>query len=47
MDENVTRPEYEEYQKRIDDEENRQNHRLDILEEQTKQINALTVSIEK
>lgn len=47
MDENVTRREYEEYQKRIDDEENRQNHRLDIVEEQTKQINALTVSIEK
>lgn len=47
MEEPITRAEYEEYQKRISDEEHRQNKRLDQLEENTKQINALTVSIEK
>lgn len=47
MEGSVTRAEYEEYQKRIEDEEHRQNRRLEQLEENTKQINALTVSIEK
>lgn len=47
MDATITRAEYEEYQKRIDDEEHRQNKRIDQLEENTKQINALTISIEK
>ena len=47
MEEPITRAEYEEYQKRINDEDHRQNRRIDQLEESTKQINALTVSIEK
>ena len=47
MEEPITRAEYEEYQKRIEDEDHRQNKRIEQLEENTKQINALTVSIEK
>lgn len=47
MEEYITRVEYEEYQKRIDEEDRRQNGRIKELEESTKQINALTVSIEK
>ena len=37
----------EEYQKRMEQEDHRQNRRIEQLEENTKQINALTVSIEK
>ena len=44
MEEPITRAEYEEYQKRIEDEDHRQNKRIEQLEENTKQI---TVSIEK
>lgn len=47
MEEPITRAEYEEYQKRIEDEDHRQNRRIEQLEGNTKQINALTVSIEK
>ena len=43
----ITRAEYEEYQKRMEQEDHRQNRRIEQLEETTKQINALTVSIEK
>lgn len=43
MEEPITRAEYEEYQKRIEDEDHRQNKRIEQLEENTKQINALTV----
>lgn len=47
MEEPVTRPEYEEYKQRIEEEDVRQNRRIELLEEQTKQINNLTVSVEK
>ena len=47
MEEPITRAEYEEYQKRMEQEDHRQNRRIEQLEENTKQINALTVSIEK
>lgn len=47
IEEPITRAEYEEYQKRIEDEDHRQNRRIEQLEGNTKQINALTVSIEK
>lgn len=47
MEEPITRAEYEEYQKRMEQEDRRQNRRIEQLEENTKQINALTVSIEK
>ena len=45
--ETVARTEYEEYKKRIEDENKRQDKRIESLEDSTKQINALTVSIEK
>ena len=41
----VTRFEYDERQKRIDDENNRQNHRLDELETITDQISEMAASI--
>lgn len=47
MEEPVTRPEYEEYKQRIEEEDARQNRRIELLEEQTKQINNLTISVEK
>jgi len=43
----VGRAEFEEYKNRIEQEDHRQNGRIKELEESTKQINALTVSIEK
>ena len=46
MDE-ITRAEYEEYKNRIEQEDRRQNKRIDELENTTKQISALTISIEK
>nr|DAE92132.1 MAG TPA: hemolysin [Myoviridae sp. ct5xZ3] len=47
MEDAVGRGEFEEYQKRIEEEDHRQNGRIKDLEESTKQIGALTVSIEK
>ena len=46
-DEPIARAEYEEYKKLLDEENKRQDKRIELLEESTKQINALTVSIEK
>lgn len=46
-DEPIARAEYEEYKRRLDEENKRQDKRIELLEESTKQINALTVSIEK
>lgn len=47
MEDYIPRVEHEEFAKRIDDEQNRQNHRLAELEKATKEINSLTVSVEK
>lgn len=47
MEDYIPRVEHEEFAKRIDDEQNRQNHRLTELEKATKEINSLTVSVEK
>ena len=47
MEDPITRAEYEEYQKRMEQEDHRQNRRIEQLEENTKQINALTISVEK
>ena len=47
MEEQISRAEYEEYKKRLDAENKRQDRRIELLEESTKQINALTLSIEK
>jgi len=41
----ITRFEYEERQKRIDDENNRQNHRLDKLEKIADQLTDMAASI--
>ena len=47
MEDAVGRAEFEEYKNRIEQEDHRQNGRIKELEKSTKQINALTVSIEK
>ena len=43
----LTRVEHEEFAKRMEDEHNRQNHRISEMEENFRQIQALTLSIEK
>lgn len=43
----ITRKEHEEFSRRIDSEDVRQNKRIEQLEENVKQINALTTSVEK
>lgn len=47
MDEYIPRVEHEEFVKRIEDEEKRQNRRIEKLESATEQINALTIAVEK
>lgn len=47
MDDTLTRREFEAETKRLDAENDRQNHRIDALEETVKEIHALTASIEK
>ena len=43
----ISRAEHEEFRRRIEAEEHRQNRRLDELEETVRQIQALTISVEK
>ena len=43
----ITRQEHEEFARRQDAENERQNRRIQLLEDNVRQINALTVSIEK
>ena len=48
MDANyISRFEHEEFSKKIDAEEERQNRRIALLEENIREINTLTVSVEK
>lgn len=47
MDDVITRAEHEEFRRRIEAEDARQNKRLTTLEENVRQIAALTVSVEK
>lgn len=47
MEETIYRAEHEEFVRRIDAENKRQNRRLDLLEESVRQNAALTVSVEK
>lgn len=47
MDTPITRAEHDEFAKRIEAEEHRQNRRLDILEESVRQNGELTVSVER
>lgn len=53
-EEYISRAEHEEFRnsmnaenKRLEDENNRQNHRLDALEETVKQVAAISTSVEK
>ena len=41
----ITRAEHKEFCKRLEEEDNRQNKRLEILEEQTKQFTDLVLSV--
>lgn len=47
MDTPITRAEHEEFAKRIEEENHRQNRRIDILEKNMQQLAALTSSVEK
>ena len=54
MDDYISRTEHEEFRRsmdaenrRLEDENNRQNHRLDIIETTIQQIAAITTSVEK
>lgn len=43
----IARQEYEEHNKRMEDEHKRQNHRIELLEKATEQNNKLLVSVER
>lgn len=47
MDTPITRAEHEEFRRRIEEENRRQDKRIELLEENTKQIAALTTAVEK
>lgn len=47
MEDVITRAEHEEFRKRIDQENDRQNHRISVLEDTVRQIGSLTASVEK
>ena len=47
MDEYITRPEHEEFKKRMQEENHRQNRRIELLEKTSQQINALAASVER
>lgn len=47
MEDMITRKEHEEFSRRIDDENTRQNRRIAMLEENVKEIHGLTVSVER
>ncbi len=47
MDTPISRAEHEEFRKRIEEENKRQNRRIELLEESVKQLNSLTLSVEK
>lgn len=47
MDSPITRAEHEEFKARLNEENDRQNTRIRLLEENTKQLNALATSVEK
>lgn len=47
MDDAFTRSEQNEFAKRIDEENHRQNRRIEILEESVRQIGGLTASVER
>ena len=47
MDTPISRAEHEEFARRIEEENKRQDKRIELLEENTKQIGSLTISVEK
>ncbi|EET60365.1 hypothetical protein BRYFOR_07561 [Marvinbryantia formatexigens DSM 14469] len=47
MDTPITRAEHEEFRRRIEEENRRQDKRIDLLEESNKQLTTLTASVEK
>ena len=47
MDDTISRKEHEEFARRIDAENERQNKRLSLLEDNVHQIGSLTASVEK
>lgn len=47
MDNYISRPEHDEMLKRMEDENNRQNHRISLLEDSVKTLISLTASVEK
>lgn len=47
MDTPISRAEHEEFRRRIEEENNRQNKRIDILEGNVRQIGTLATSVEK
>lgn len=47
MDTPIVRAEHEEFRKRIEEENARQNHRLNELEDNVKQMQALVASVER
>lgn len=47
MDTTITRAEHEEFCRRLDEENKRQNRRIEIVEDTVRQIGTLTTSVEK
>lgn len=47
MDTPINRAEYEEFRRRLDSENRRQDKRIELLEENTKRLEALNTSIER
>ena len=47
MDSPITRAEHEEFRRRLEAEEKRQDKRIELLEQNTKQFSSLTISVEK
>lgn len=47
MDTPIVRAEYTEFTRRVEDENDRQNHRLAVLEEAVRQSNALIANVER
>lgn len=47
MDSPITRAEHEEFRKRLEEENKRQDKRIELLEENVREMGALTTSVEK
>lgn len=47
MDEYISREEHKEFCKRIDEENSRQNRRIELLEDSTREMRAIATSVEK